>query len=100
MMGQSVPCHLFPLGSRSAVVAVRVNGNAATGQELAPDLDICRLHQLNQIVHDDVDTVLVEIAVIPETEQIQFQRLALHHDLSWNIGDIQQIGRASCRERV
>ena len=48
-----------------------------------------RLHQLNQVVHDDVDTVLVEIAVIPEAEQIQFQRLALHHDLPRHIGDIQ-----------
>ena len=43
-----------------------------------------------QFVLDDVDTVLVEITVIPETEQIQFQRLALHHDLPWNIGDIQR----------
>ena len=89
MVGQSVPSHLFPLRPRSAIVAVRVNGNAAAGQKLSPHFNVRRLHQPDQVVHDDVHTVLVEIAVIPEAEQIQLQRFALHHDLPRHVGNVQ-----------
>ena len=73
MLHQAVHSHLFKLGALSAIVAVRVNGNAAAGQKLSPHFNVRRLHQPDQVVHDNVHTVLVEIAVIPEAEQIQLQ---------------------------
>lgn len=43
---------------------------AARG-ELAPDLDVLGVHQTDQIVHDDIHAVLVEISVVTEAEQVQ-----------------------------
>ena len=70
MMRQAVPRNLLPLCPRHAVIAVGINRNAAAGQEFAPDLDIGGLHQFDEVVHDDVHAVLVEITVIAEAEQI------------------------------
>ena len=70
-MGKPVPGKLFPLCSGNAVVTVGVNGYPAPGQELSPYLDVFRLHQLYQVFHYDVYTVLMKVAVIPEAEQIQ-----------------------------
>lgn len=96
MMGKAFPCNLFPLGSRLAVIAIRVDGNAATRRELAPHLDILRVHQGNKILHDDVHAVLVEIAMVAEAEQIQLQALAFHHAFPRNIGNVDggEIGLA------
>ena len=68
---EPVLCHLFPFGSALAVIAVRIDGNASTGSELAPYFDIFRIHELNQIFHDYVYAVLMKVAVITEREQIE-----------------------------
>lgn len=67
---QPLPGNLFPFGSRLSVVAVGVDGNATPGQKFAPDFDISRIHQTNQVIHDNVDAVFVKIAVVPEAEQV------------------------------
>ncbi len=46
--------------TRTAVISIRIYGNAATRQEFTPDLNVARLHQLNQVLHDDIDHILVE----------------------------------------
>ena len=74
------------------VVGVRVVGkgvdtDAAAGREDTRDLDVLGVHEADQVVEDDVDAVLVEIAVVAEREQIEFQRLGLHHVLARNVGD-------------
>ena len=74
-----VPCNLLPFCSRLAIITVRIDGNTATRGEFAPDFDVLRIHKANQILHDDIDAVLVEIAVIAEAEQIEFERFTLHH---------------------
>ena len=79
MVCHAVPSDFLPAGARLAVVAVRVNRDAAARRELAPDLDVLRLHELDEILHDDVHAVLVEIAVVAEAEQIQLERFALNH---------------------
>ena len=73
MVGQAVPCYIFPFGARSAVVAVWVNGNTAAWCKFAPHFDIFWIHEFDKIFHNDIDTVLVEIPMIAETEQIQLQ---------------------------
>ena len=66
-------------------VGVWVDGDAAPWDEQAFHLDVLRLHELYQVIHDDVRDVLVEVAVVAETEQVQFQLLALDHQL---VGDV------------
>ena len=67
------------LCSRTAVVAVRINGDSPTGSKDAGHLNVFRIHQPDQVLHDNVHTVFMEITVVTETEQIKFQALALHH---------------------
>ena len=62
--------HLFILCAGSSVVAVGVNGNAAPGQEFSPDFNVSGIHQSNQIFHNNIHTILMEIAVIAEREKI------------------------------
>ena len=64
---------LLPACTGLAVVAVRVNRNTAARGKFAPDLNVFRIHKADKVFHDDVHTVLVEIAVIAEAEQIQFE---------------------------
>ena len=68
-----------------AVVGEGLDGDATTGIEQADDLQIFGVHQLNQVLHDDVDAVLVEVAVVAETEEVEFQALALHHQRAWDV---------------
>ena len=48
------------------------------GVKNARHLNIFRIHQLNQIFHDDIHAIFMKIAMITETKQIQLQALALH----------------------
>ena len=75
MLHQAVHSHLFKLGALSAIVAVRVNGNAPSGSKLTPHLNVLGVHKLDKVLHNDINAVLVEIAVITEAVQIKFQRL-------------------------
>ena len=70
-----------------AIVGEGIYGDAAARGEHSDNFKIARVHELHQIFHDDVHAVLVEIAVVAETEQIQFQALALHHVLARNVVD-------------
>ena len=88
MLGKTLPSEIFPLGVFFSVVAVGIDGQSAARQKLAPYLDVFGLHQLDQILHDDIHAVLMEIAVIAEAEQVELERLALHHQLIGDIGNI------------
>ena len=70
MVHHAVFGHLLIFRSRFAVVGVRVDGNAAARGELAPDFNEARVHQLNQVVHNNVHAVLVEITMVAEAEQV------------------------------
>ena len=65
-----VPGYLFPLGPFFTVVAIGVYGNSASGQKFTPYFDICRIHQMNKIVHNYVHAVFMEIAAVSEPEKI------------------------------
>ena len=79
-----------------AIVGKRLDADAATRVEQADDLKILGIHQLDQVLHDDVDTILVEIAVVAEAEQVQLQALALDHALARDIvdDDVTEVGLA------
>lgn len=78
--------HLI-LSAWTAIISIRVYGYASARGEEACYFNIFRIHQLDKILHDSVDAVLMEIAVVTETEQIEFQALAFHHSDIRNITD-------------
>lgn len=82
---EAIKSELFVLCSRLAVVGIRMDCNASAWSEDPCDFDITRIHKADQIFHDDIHTILVEITMIPETEKVEFQTLAFHHLHIWNI---------------
>ena len=61
-------CSLFPLCTRLAVVCVWIDGQTTARRKLAPYLDVLRIHQLDKVFHDDVDTIFMEISMITEAK--------------------------------
>ena len=51
----------------AAIVGEGVDADAATRGEDARHLDIFRVHEADEVLHDDVDAVFVEVAVVAET---------------------------------
>ena len=70
-MCQAFPCHLLPLCVRHAIVAVWVNRNTTSRQKLSPYFDISRVHQLNQVIHDNIHAVLMKIAMIRAADSLR-----------------------------
>ena len=59
---------LFPLGTRLAIVCVWIDRQTTARRKLAPYLDVLRIHQLDEVFHDNVDAVLVKVPMIAETK--------------------------------
>ena len=77
-----------------AIVGKRLDADATTRVEQADDLQILGVHQLDQVLHDDVHAILMEIAVVAETEEVQLQALALDHAHARDIidDDVAKVG--------
>ena len=90
MLGQALPGHVSPGRTGPAVIAVRVDADTAAGQEFPPHFDVFRVHGPDEVVHDDIDAVFMEIAVIAETEQVELQRLAFYHAFPWDVRNINR----------
>ena len=86
MLCKAFPGNLLPSGSGFSVIAVGINGNAASRRKFSPDLNIFRIHKTDQILHNDVHAILMKISVIAEAEKIQLQRFALHHFFTGYVG--------------
>ena len=63
-MEQPVLGDTLPLRARPAVITVRVDRDASARCELAPDFDVLGIHELDEILHDDVHAVLMDKNVI------------------------------------
>ena len=87
MTEQPLLGQLLVFGAGAAVVGVWIDADAATRREEADDLDILGIHESDEILHDDVHAVFMEIAVVAEREEIQLQALALHHPLFRHISN-------------
>ena len=73
--------HISILGTWAAIVGIGIYGNAATRSKDSLDLDVLGVHETNQVLHYRVDTILVEITMIAETEKIEFEALAFDQTL-------------------
>jgi hypothetical protein len=62
-----------------AIVSEGLDGNAPARIKQSYDFQILRFHQFDQVLHNDVHAILVEVAVVAETEEVEFQALALYH---------------------
>ena len=79
MITHTVLRQLFVLGVWATVVTIRIDGDTSARSKDPCYFDVFRIHQLNQVFHDDVYAVLMKITVITEAEKIEFQALALYH---------------------
>ena len=70
-----------------AVVGKRLNADAAARVKQAYDLQVLGIHELDQIFHDDINAILVEVAMIAETKQVELQAFALDHALARDVVD-------------
>ena len=61
-------CRLFPLCTRLAIICVWIDRQTTAWCKLAPYLDVFRIHQLDEVFHDDIDAVLVKVPVIAEAK--------------------------------
>ena len=75
MAEQTLFSHFFVFRPRLSVISVWIDGDTATRSEQADDLYILGLHQFHQVFHDGVHTVLMEIPVVTEGEEIEFEAL-------------------------
>ena len=80
--------HLFVFRTWAAVVGIGVDADAATRGEDSRDLDVARVHQTDEVFHDDIHAVFMEVAVIAEGEEVELETLRLHHA---HIGDIHDL---------
>ena len=90
--GEALFGKFFVLGARTAVVGVGIDGDAATWGEEAGNLDVFGIHQFDEVFHDDVYAVLVEVSVVSEAEKIELETLAFNHL------DVRDITDAELRE--
>ena len=79
MVHEPMLCKLLVFCSRTTVVGVWIDADTATWGEDARHLYIFRIHEADKVFHNDIDTILMEVAMIAEREEIEFQTLALHH---------------------
>ena len=86
-MQETVLSHLFVPRRWFTIVGVWIDADAATGDKNACHLDVLRLHETDEVFHDNIDTVLMEAAVITEAEEIEFEALALNHLFVRKIAD-------------
>lgn len=71
----------------AAVVGEGVDGDAAARVEDAEDFEVARLQGGDQVVEDDVDDVLVEVAAVAEAAEVELEGLRLDHFLVSHVAD-------------
>ena len=59
---------LLPLCTRLAVICVWIDGQTTARRKLAPYLDVLRIHQLDEIFHNDIDAIFVKVPMVTEAK--------------------------------
>ena len=88
VLQQAALSKLLIFGAGATVVGIGIDADAATGGEDADNLDIFGVHQADKILHDGVHTVLMEVTVVAEGEEVELQTLRLHHPAAGDIEDL------------
>ena len=86
-MEHAVFGHLFVFCIGASVVGVGPDADAAAGGEDACDFDVFGIHEADEVFHDFVDAVFVEVSVVAVGEEVEFETFAFDHALVGNVGD-------------
>ena len=78
-------CHLPVLFV--AVVGEWIDANASAWGEYASDFDVAGVHQFDEVFHYDVDTVLVEVALVAERKKVELEAFAFNHVFARDVLD-------------
>jgi hypothetical protein len=55
---------------RISVVGERIDTDASSGHKIAGYFEVFGIHETNQVLHDDIHTILMEVTVVSEGEKI------------------------------
>lgn len=88
MVEKTESCKVVPFGAWDAVVAVGIDGEAAAGEEFAPYFNISGAEETDEVFHDHVDAVFMEVAVVTVAEEVKFQGFAFYQVFVWNEGNV------------
>ena len=88
MTEEAEASEVAPFGAGDAVVAIGVDRESAAGEEFAPHFDVPGMQQFDEVCHDHIDAVFMEITMISIAKKVQFQRFAFYHVFVGNIGNI------------
>ena len=70
MIGKAIPRHLLPTRPGLAVIAIWIDRDPAPGKETPQYLDIFRIEQSDDVLHNDIHAVFVEIPMIAERKKV------------------------------
>lgn len=84
VMEKTESCEVVPFGAWDAVVAVWIDGEAASGEEFAPDFDVTGTEKTDEVFHDHVDAVFMEVPVVAVAEEVKLQGFAFYQIFVWN----------------
>ena len=79
MTKESFLSHSFVFSAGTSVVGIGVDADATAWGEETRYLDVFWIHETYEVLHDDVDTILVEVTMVAEGEEVELEALALHH---------------------
>lgn len=79
--------HFFVFRARATIVGIGVNADATAGSEDTCNFNVFGIHQFDEVFHDDIDAVFVEVTVVAEREEVEFEGFAFHHALVGQVGD-------------
>ena len=85
--GETLSGECLVVSPGPAVIDIGMDGYATSRGKQTKYLDVLRVHQPDEVIEDYIDTILVESAMVAETEKVEFQALALDHSDVGNIAD-------------
>ena len=71
------------------IIGEGIDRDTASGHEVTRYFEVLRIHQSDQILHDDIDAILVEVAMVAKREEVEFQAFALHHFFARDITNVE-----------
>ena len=71
MCCKALCCKLLILRAWSSVVGEWVDADATSWREKSYYFDVFWSHELNEVFHDGIYTVLVEVAMVAEAEKVE-----------------------------
>lgn len=73
MLAKALQGQLLVFRAGTSVIGIGIYADAAAGGEEAGHLYVFRIHEADEVLHDCVHAVLMEVAVIAETEKVKLE---------------------------